>query len=426
MIDPTPETARPPHSGPRSYRPGEWYAVLGPRTVLLLPPDQRARAARLWELADEGADLEDLLDALLAGGLRSLSGFALAGVVDGGDTRVLLRGPVHAELRGADGSVSLDGAEASSFLDRSVPGVQQLTLSAGEADGPDLVLTDGLVRAARVDHPPYVAPVPAPPSPAAAVQPQPPSSPPPPPLPAAAPPAPVDLPAPPSTPPPPPPPPPAPPAPPAPGGVPFGGPETGPIGAVDPEAEAPTALDLPAVPDFPPVPPPPMGGPSPVPGTPPPGAPVGWGTGHGEASYRHDLDDLDDPAQPDEPEAPAPVVDGPVARLIVSDGTVVDVDRPVLIGRAPSAGRVSSGEDARLVTVPSPHQEISATHLEVSPGIGADTGSAVVTDLGSTNGSVLARPGLPPEALQPGVAALLVPGSLIDLGDGVTIQVTTP
>ncbi|WP_194288906.1 MULTISPECIES: FHA domain-containing protein [unclassified Nocardioides] len=407
MTDPTPETARPPHSGPRSYRPGEWYAVLGPRTVLLLPPDQRARAARLWELADEGADLEDLLDALLAGGLRSLSGFALAGVVEGGDTRVLLRGPVHAELRGADGVVSLDGTEASSFLDRCVTGVQQVTLSAGEANGPDLVLTDGLVRAARVDHPPYVAPAPdPPPAPAAAVQ-TPPAAPSPPPPP-------------PSTPPPPPPP---APAPPAPGAVPFGGPDTGPIGAVDPEAEAPTALDLPAVPDFPPVPPPPMGGPSPVPATPPPGAPVGWGAGHREVSY-HRGDD--DPGHPAESEPFAREVEAPVARLIVSDGTVVDVDRPVLIGRAPSAGRAMSGEDARLVTVPSPHQEISATHLEVSPGIGADTGSAVVTDLGSTNGSVLARPGLPPEALQPGIAALLVPGSLIDLGDGVTIQVTTP
>ena len=51
-------------------------------------------------------------------------------------------------------------------------------------------------------------------------------------------------------------------------------------------------------------------------------------------------------------------------------------------------------DQPRLVTVPSPHQEISSTHLEVRPGSGADHGSAVVTDLGSTNGTVLAQPGL--------------------------------
>jgi hypothetical protein len=46
-----------------------------------------------------------------------------------------------------------------------------------------------------------------------------------------------------------------------------------------------------------------------------------------------------------------------------------------------------------------------------------------VTDLGSTNGTVLAQPGLAPEDLQPGVAVQLIPGAILDLGDGVTIQV---
>jgi pSer/pThr/pTyr-binding forkhead associated (FHA) protein len=78
------------------------------------------------------------------------------------------------------------------------------------------------------------------------------------------------------------------------------------------------------------------------------------------------------------------------------------------------------------VTVPSPQQEISSTHLEVRPGSGADHGSAVVTDLGSTNGTVLVQPGLAPEDLQPGVPVQLLPGAILDLGDGITIQVTNP
>ena len=115
-----------------------------------------------------------------------------------------------------------------------------------------------------------------------------------------------------------------------------------------------------------------------------------------------------------------------MARLVLSSGETVEVDRAVLVGRAPEARRFGSHEQPRMITVPSPHQEISSTHLEVRPGSGADHGSAVVTDMGSTNGTVLVQPGLPPEDLQPGIAVQLIPGAIIDLGDGVTIQVTNP
>jgi hypothetical protein len=117
------------------------------------------------------------------------------------------------------------------------------------------------------------------------------------------------------------------------------------------------------------------------------------------------------------------VLSAPVAKLTFSSGDVVEVDRAVIVGRAPEARRFTSTEQPRLVTVPSPNQEISSTHLEIRPGAGADHGSAVATDLGSTNGTVLVQPGLPPEDLQPGIAVQLIPGAIIDLGDGVTIQV---
>lgn len=130
------------------------------------------------------------------------------------------------------------------------------------------------------------------------------------------------------------------------------------------------------------------------------------------------------PGIPGQP--PAPPVTRPVARLAFSTGETVDVDRAVLVGRAPAPGRLGPEEEPRLVPVHSPHQEISSTHLEVRPGSGADHGSAVVTDLGSTNGTVLVQPGLPPEDLKAGVGVQLVPGAVIDLGDGVTIRVTHP
>lgn len=131
------------------------------------------------------------------------------------------------------------------------------------------------------------------------------------------------------------------------------------------------------------------------------------------------------PGIPGQPPAP-PVTARPVARLELSSGESVDVDRVVLVGRAPEAPTTTDGTPPRLVRVSSPQQEISSTHLEVRPGSGADHGSAVVTDLGSTNGTLLIQPGLPPEDLQPGVPVQLVPGAVVDLGDGVSIRVVTP
>ena len=130
------------------------------------------------------------------------------------------------------------------------------------------------------------------------------------------------------------------------------------------------------------------------------------------------------PGIPGQPPAP-PVSAQTVARLAFSSGDTGDVDRVVVVGRAPEV-RSRDGEEPLLVRVPSPYQEISATHLEVRPGSGADHGTAVVTDLGSTNGTLLVQPGLPPEDLRPGVAAQLLPGAVIDLGDGVTIEVLGP
>ena len=132
-------------------------------------------------------------------------------------------------------------------------------------------------------------------------------------------------------------------------------------------------------------------------------------------------------AQPGIPgQEPAPAVTTSVARLVISNGETVDVDRVVLVGRAPEAPRFTSSDEPLLVSVPSPLHEISATHVEIRPGSGADHGSAVVTDMGSTNGTVVVQPGLGPEGLRPGIPVQLIPGATINLGDGITISVTQP
>lgn len=106
----------------------------------------------------------------------------------------------------------------------------------------------------------------------------------------------------------------------------------------------------------------------------------------------------------------------PRLRLTFSHGVVVQLDTPVLVGRAPEAAQ---GVDAQLVAVPSPKQDISRTHCEIRP----DGEDVLVTDLHSTNGTVVSRPGQVPHRLHPGEGTSASVGSRIDLGDGVVILV---
>lgn len=111
----------------------------------------------------------------------------------------------------------------------------------------------------------------------------------------------------------------------------------------------------------------------------------------------------------------------PSIHLALSTGAHVPLDRPVLIGRAPESARFNAGVQPRLVTVASPEQDISRTHAEVR----AEGGHAVVTDLNSTNGTVVVQPGSPPRRLHPGEGASVTAGTVVDLGDGITLTVQT-
>lgn len=409
----------------RSIRPGGWFGIFGDQASVLLPPSEKRRVAALWELVDDGAGFDEVLDALLAHGLRDLPGFVLLSETDG-PVKIVLRGPVRATFWTEDDEISLDGSVAATWVERSLEGVVRSVIEVEEAPvGSELTVPAGLVRVARVDDPPVTADE----VPAIAVAPaeqavvaseidsedstgfeaEPEAEP----EPAVEPEVLPEL-------------------------------EPEPLAAAaryeetvafslagepvadeepDPAAPAPFAWDRPPAPEAPPVIPPVM-----PPPTPPVAAPPASGEGeHDGLTGAADHRGLDrrQPGIPGQQQPPS-VVSTPVARLVISSGETVEVDRAVIVGRAPEARRFSSTEQPRLVTVPSPHQEISSTHLEVRPGAGADHGSAVVTDMGSTNGTVLVQPGLPPEALQPGIAVQLIPGAIIDLGDGVTIQVTRP
>jgi hypothetical protein len=115
----------------------------------------------------------------------------------------------------------------------------------------------------------------------------------------------------------------------------------------------------------------------------------------------------------------APTAQATVPRLAMSTGALVPVDGVVLIGRAPQATRAPDGAQPRLITVPSPEQDISRTHAEVR----LELGRVLVTDLYSTNGITVASGGLPPRRITAGEPVAVGDGDVVDLGDGVTFTV---
>lgn len=105
-------------------------------------------------------------------------------------------------------------------------------------------------------------------------------------------------------------------------------------------------------------------------------------------------------------------------RLSGSDIVIV-LDRPAVVGRRPSSPRIDSGIPPRLVTVTSPRQVVSSSHVEVRQ----HGSSVVVTDLRSTNGSFVVFPGQEARALRRGESIAVTPGTLVDIGDGNVIEI---
>ncbi|MCL2786945.1 MAG: FHA domain-containing protein [Micrococcales bacterium] len=115
----------------------------------------------------------------------------------------------------------------------------------------------------------------------------------------------------------------------------------------------------------------------------------------------------------------ARAVDRPaLGRAVFSTGQAHSLDHSLIIGRKPRSARFTSGSVPVLVTVASPSQDISRTHLMVEL---ADW-SVHVVDLGATNGTILRRKGQRDRRLQPRESVLAVSGDVYDLGDGVELR----
>lgn len=119
---------------------------------------------------------------------------------------------------------------------------------------------------------------------------------------------------------------------------------------------------------------------------------------------------------------PVPAALRPHYRIRVGEGDPVDLDRPVHLGRRPRLTRVPSAVQPRLVAVESPDGGISATHLELR-----EQGAAIVaTDMRTLNGSEVRVPGSPVRTLRRGESVVVTPGTRIDLGEGVVVEILNP
>jgi hypothetical protein len=109
----------------------------------------------------------------------------------------------------------------------------------------------------------------------------------------------------------------------------------------------------------------------------------------------------------------------PLYAFRVGRGDAYPLERPAYLGRKPSAPRIVTGPSPRLVSVGSPRQEVSSTHLEIRQ----EGTTVVVTDLRSTNGTIVSAPGADRLMLRQGQSVVVAPGTRIDIGDGNVVEI---
>jgi hypothetical protein len=444
------------------YAPGELCAVVTDAGAALIAADlSPTTLARIWERMREGRGFPAVLEALTGAfgtSLTAIPSFAVV-LLEGGAARVAVRGDLVVEVTGGSGSELVTGTGVTTWSERVIVTPEAMTLRGRVAVPAELPVRDGVVLAAAVAiamSAAASAPTPAAGTPVVAplTQPAPPAEPP-----AAAPAAPGT----PTTS--------AVPAVPVVPSMPV-------VPLPEPSAADGATVDVLAtlIPTSSTIPPPVSGAPaeerdgliSSVPLGETPTAAVPAEPGAADSAYDHlwgatvirSVEDAAVREEPDAAEAAAseaeaderagdhdgrtisvaearalrqlagadaadsvPPLAAPRAaapgRIVLSTGQVVLLDRTVVVGRRPRSTRVVGTDLPHLVAVESPGQDISRSHLELR----VEGESILATDLHTTNGTMLVRAGSDPVRLHPGEPTVVMPGDVIDLGDGQTLQV---
>lgn len=391
-----------------SYTPapvGSTLALLhGHRALLVEAPDDAARIEALWTTVSSAASLHAVLEILAADGIARTPGFALVELDEDGSAKSIVRGDVVVHLHSAAGERVVDAMQATTWVEAAAEAVthvaigdagpaialplgdgaawaSSLTLIQGSASDPAVVeVPDQLVAVAPVSAPDHIA-----------VSDEP---------------LPVEI-----------------------------------VEAAEERrvAEATLATSLPEQTINPehtinpasdeatdeatvvverPVRPPRLGDDAPKPA---PELKNALGGEHdGQTVLSDDIRRLraeDRERQPSRPPTPAVPV-GPRYSLALSTGGTQSLEGVALIGRAPSAAKITGGRIPTLVTIPG-DQDISRNHVQLA--VEGDT--VVVTDLNSRNGTTVVLPGRAPQHLRANEPTAVLVGTVVDLGGGVTITV---
>jgi hypothetical protein len=117
-------------------------------------------------------------------------------------------------------------------------------------------------------------------------------------------------------------------------------------------------------------------------------------------------------------EAPSSAPVGPQPILVLPDGSHESLEQAVIVGRSPSVSGVPAAQLPRLVTVTSPEQDISRSHVRIA----VEGGTVVVTDLHSRNGTSVTSAAGETHKLRAGEPMPVIAGASIDLG-GVVLRI---
>jgi hypothetical protein len=412
-------------------QPGTWLLLVNGDAVLYVEAAAATEVGELWAAVSGEAPVQATLEILTRSGLGSAPSFALAHVV-GGTLHALVRGPLVLDAVAAGGTEAIDGTGVSTWRETTVDGVTALSL--GEHAG-HLPIGSGVVWASGFAFQPGGTPI------AAAVI-----------APLAEPVVAVAAP------------------------VPAAEPVAAPAPVAAPVIEVPVAAPIAAaVTPAPAAPPAEVTDPDlpsehtmvereeePEPEPAPVIAPMPSSAPAIDNSYSHLFEEtvhrsIEEAAireaEPEEAAAAAApavaaslgdhdgetVMSGDISELrgrkkaaaepaVIAPASSIYLElpnnqrealgQPVIIGRSPSVSQVSGAELPRLVSIPG-SQDISRNHARFA----VEGGTVVVTDLHSRNGTSVALPGKPPQMLRKGEPTAVLPGTVVDLGGGISLTV---
>jgi pSer/pThr/pTyr-binding forkhead associated (FHA) protein len=120
------------------------------------------------------------------------------------------------------------------------------------------------------------------------------------------------------------------------------------------------------------------------------------------------------------PHDPVPVPRPVLGVLRLSVGDVITLDRDVIMGRNPRTdfAGADGADRPHVVKLPAAGGDVSRTHLRVS----LDGWHVLVTDLNSTNGTLVTLPGRDPLQLRPGEPVPIQPGTIVMIAEDIDFR----